>query len=195
MKNLFLFLILVVGCSVTLLAGPPMPPALPPWHATAKDLLGEPSNFNVQPITVEVSANQAAVFQMSSNLKNWTFFGSIGQSNTFLTVSANNPKEFIRGIVTNEVVNLTWDADADTNVIDYRIYCGPAYHSYTQINDVGNGTNCTFVIQNVAPTNHFSVTALTASGAESAYSCEATNITTPLILTIKTFNVQLSTNN
>ena len=71
---------------------------------------------------------------------------------------------------------LSWVASSDSSVTGYRIYYGNASRTYNQ--PMGSGVNAgkvtTFTVSNLqrGPVYYFSVTAVDASGNESAYSNE-----------------------
>jgi Fibronectin type III domain len=73
--------------------------------------------------------------------------------------------------------SLQWNATASGNVVGYRVYWGTAPGSYQQAkgSGIGAGNTTSYTVQNLpaGSTYYFAVTAYDASGAESAYSTEA----------------------
>lgn len=75
-------------------------------------------------------------------------------------------------------VTLAWNPSAGTNIAGYKIYYGPASHTYTNTVNAGNTTNVVIAPLVTGATYHFAATAYDAAGLESDYSTEAvyTNI-------------------
>jgi len=69
-------------------------------------------------------------------------------------------------------VNLTWDANTETDLQAYKVYRGTASRTYSSSANVGNSTNCTISGLETGKTHYFSVTAVDSAGNESGYSNE-----------------------
>lgn len=73
-------------------------------------------------------------------------------------------------------VNLAWSPSADTNVVGYALYYGPASGTYTQRVDVGNVTGITLTNLTPGSTNYFVATSYDAEATESVPSNEISYI-------------------
>jgi hypothetical protein len=70
-------------------------------------------------------------------------------------------------------VTLAWDPSADTDVVGYRVYYGPASAAYTNSVTLGNITTATISNLVEGSTYYFAATAYDAIGLESDFSNEA----------------------
>jgi len=97
---------------------------------------------------------------------------------------------FLLPVRANESVTLAWNASADPQVAGYKIYSGPASHSYASVLMVGNTTNATVTGLVPGATYYFAATTVDRSGAESGYSNETqyTVPVTPAALTTATLS-------
>ena len=68
---------------------------------------------------------------------------------------------------------LQWSASSDSRITGYRVYWGTASRTYPQSLDVGAGTSKVVGDLPSGKTYYFAVTAYDGSGAESAFSGEA----------------------
>jgi hypothetical protein len=75
----------------------------------------------------------------------------------------------------NESVQLAWHPSSTPNVTTYKIYYGPASHSYSNVVAAGNCTNVT--ISGLVPgkTYYFAATTVNSAGNESGFSDEISN--------------------
>ena len=73
-------------------------------------------------------------------------------------------------------VTLTWNPSPDTNAVGYKIYYGSVSGIYTNTLTVGSATTVTVSGLVDGGTYYFSATALSVSGAESAFSNEAMDV-------------------
>jgi hypothetical protein len=71
-----------------------------------------------------------------------------------------------------EQVSLAWDANTEPDLGGYKLYYGTASQAYSQVIDVGKGTQVTVSNLNQGVTYFFAVTAYNLQGAESDYSNE-----------------------
>jgi len=71
-------------------------------------------------------------------------------------------------------LKLAWNAHPDPSVTSYRVHYGTATGSYTAQLSVGNFTQTTLSGLTAGTTYYVAVTALNASGTQSAYSSEVT---------------------
>ena len=78
-------------------------------------------------------------------------------------------------VCANESVQLAWNPSSTPNVTTYKIYYGPASHSYSNAVEVGNTTNAT--ISGLVPgkTYYFAATTVNSAGTESGFSDEVSN--------------------
>ena len=77
-------------------------------------------------------------------------------------------------------VSLAWDASPSAGVIGYKIYCGNAPGSYTRTDTLGIVT--TYTVTNLAAgTWYFAATAFDASGTESDFSNEVSQVLTAVL--------------
>ncbi len=78
----------------------------------------------------------------------------------------------LAGQVRAEQVSLAWDANTEPDLGGYKLYYGTASQAYSQVIDVGKGTQVTVSNLNQGVTYFFAVTAYNLQGAESDYSNE-----------------------
>ena len=115
--------------------------------------------------------------QTSTNLPTWTAATNTTATNVSLAFTAGQARMF-RLSVSNAPppsIMLAWDPSAPaTDVAGYIIYYGVGPRNYTNLVDVGLGTNG--VVSNLVAgtTYYFATTAYTSSGLESDYSSEVT---------------------
>ena len=134
----------------------------------------------IVPQTLTISCPSLALVDESTDLVNWSAVTNVDEDDP-VTVTNSQPCCFYRGL---PYVNLTWNPDADTNIAGYTVYAGTASRNYTQTSWVGNITNCIIPVANVGATNYFAVTCSAPTGAQSAFSNEATWTFGQTILTI-----------
>jgi hypothetical protein len=73
-------------------------------------------------------------------------------------------------------VTLTWNPSSDPNAVGYKVYYGGASGVYTNTVEVGDTTNAVITGLVAGDTYYFSATTVDASGAESAFSNEASYV-------------------
>lgn len=88
---------------------------------------------------------------------------------------------FMHGQVSASSVTLAWNPIASPTDVGYVVHYGPASGNYTNHFFAGSGTNATITGLAGCSTNYFVVTAMAASGLESAPSVEVSYIVPPTI--------------
>jgi hypothetical protein len=78
------------------------------------------------------------------------------------------------------ILNLTWNAILDTNVVGFKIYYGTVSQQYTNEFDAGNATSASISGFTPGNTYFFAATSYNADGYESAYSTEV-SFTIPMV--------------
>jgi len=112
------------------------------------------------------------LYMSRGSLNNWIDLWPMTGTNLMVTATTPEPTFYRAAWHSNMVVPLWWDAGTNPNVTGYKIYCGSAPRTYTQIEDAGNATNYLINVTNVAPIIYFAATCYEASGLESDFSNE-----------------------
>ena len=145
------------------------------WSATA--VVVPPATDRVALTWNSLGSGTRYYVQTSTNLPTWTAATNTTATNVSLAFTAGQARMF-RLSVSNAPppsVTLAWDPSAPaTDVAGYFIYYGAGTRNYTNLVDVGLGTNG--VVSNLVAgtTYYFAMTAYTSSGLESDYSSEVT---------------------
>jgi fibronectin type 3 domain-containing protein len=84
----------------------------------------------------------------------------------------------------NQSALLTWNPSPQTNVTGYKIYSGPASHSYSSVVTVDNVTNATLSGLVPGKTYYYAATAVDAAGNESTFSNEASYVVPAPVATL-----------
>jgi hypothetical protein len=144
------------------------------WRAAA--VVVPPTTDRVALIWDSLGSGTRYYVQTSTNLLTWTAATNTTATNVSLTFTGDKSRTF-RLSASNappQSATLAWDPSVPaTDVAGYFIYYGVGTRSYTNLVDVGLGTNG--VVSNLVAgtTYYFATTAYTSSGLESDYSSEA----------------------
>ena len=143
------------------------------WRAAA--VIVPPTTDRVALTWESLGSGTRYYVQTSTNLLTWTAATNTTVTNVSLAFIGNKARMF-RLSVSNAPppsVTLAWDPSPDPTVAGYSIYYGASTGSYTNLANVGLGTNG--VVSNLlaGTTYYFAVTAHTAFGLESDFSNEA----------------------
>lgn len=154
--------------SATLL--PPLPPVQAPMQSSLHAQGMITNSVMSRPRSVTLAADEPVQVLRSTDLRTWQVFTNV--STNGVTLTADQGREFFRGVRTNALVLVTWNDSPDPEVTGYRIYAGNQSRLYTVMTDVGD-VNWALVSVPAWPAVYLTATAFDASGDESAFSNEA----------------------
>lgn len=140
-------------------------------------------NVGVTRVSWSNSSGGSGSQNFNSASVNWSFNVALQSGANVLTVTARDAagnsqtdQITVTRTANTNIANLTWDANAESDVVGYRVYYGTNPGNYQQVRGAGievtSGTGYTVTGLNNGVRYYFAVTAFDGSGNESGYSRE-----------------------